>query len=253
MTGDEREPTPGTADEHSPERIQQRLDEVNPNYLSDFIYGAIDGTVTTFAVVSGVAGADLSASIVVVLGIANLVGDGFSMAASNFLGSRAEQQLLEKARLEERRQIEENPEGEREEVRQIYARKGFEGTDLERAVDVLCSDRERWVGAMLTDELGLHDSNRSPLIAAVATFLAFLFVGFVPLLPFTLELTTEWISHPFVWSCALTGAAFFLVGATKARFVQQHWLLAGCETLGLGGAAAGLAYLVGMLLSDIVA
>lgn len=238
--------------EHTPERIRERLDATNSNYLSDFIYGAIDGTVTTFAVVSGVAGAGLSSGIVIVLGLANLVGDGFSMAASNFLGTRADKQLQEQARLEEARQIDVHQEGEREEVRQIYARKGFEGDDLERVVEVICSDKDRWINTMLSEELGLHLSQRSPIRAATATFTAFLIVGFIPLMPFTMQLLASPMEDPFFWSCLFTGLAFFGVGAAKSRFVQQHWLLAGGETLLLGGSAAALAFLVGRMLRGVV-
>lgn len=238
-------------DDHTPERIRGRLNKNGSNYLSDFIYGAIDGTVTTFAVVSGVAGAGLSSSIVIVLGLANLVGDGFSMAASNFLGTRADRQLAEKARLEEARQIEQYPEGEREEVRQIYGQKGFEGDDLERAVEVICSNKERWLDTMLSEELGMHLSPRSPVRAASATFVAFLLIGFIPLIPFTMELVASPVDTPFFWSCVFTGIAFFSVGAAKSRFVQQHWFLAGSETLLLGGSAALLAYLVGSLLRGV--
>ena len=238
--------------DHTPERIRARLEQDDTNYLSDFIYGAIDGTVTTFAVVSGVAGAGLSSGIVIVLGLANLVGDGFSMAASNFLGTRADRQLREQARNEESRQIDEYPEGEREEIREIYARKGFRGDDLDRAVEIICSDRERWLETMLSDELGLHQSSRSPTRAALATFFAFLAVGFIPLLPFSLKLLSVPLEAPFFWSCLFTAVAFFSVGAAKSRFVQQHWLLAGCETLALGGSAAILAYLVGALLRGFV-
>ena len=86
-------------DSHRPAAIRQRLaGDFQGNYLRDFIYGAIDGTVTTFAVVSGVAGAGLDSTVVIILGMANLLGDGFSMAASNYLGIRAEQQLQEKIR-----------------------------------------------------------------------------------------------------------------------------------------------------------
>ena len=239
-------------EEHSPERVRERLQANNSNYLSDFIYGAIDGTVTTFAVVSGVAGAGLSSGIVIVLGLANLVGDGFSMAASNFLGTRADIQLQHKARLEEARQIETHPEGEREEIRQIYANKGFEGEDLERAVEIICSDKERWLDTMLSEELGMQLAARSPVRAASATFFAFLLIGFIPLLPFTVQLLAAPIEAPFFWSCVFTAIAFFSVGAAKARFVQQHWLFAGTETLLLGGSAALLAYIVGSLLRGVV-
>lgn len=246
-----RRPTDQPSREHTPSRIRERLDRSNSTYLSDCIYGAIDGTVTTFAVVSGVAGAGLSSSIVIVLGLANLVGDGFSMAASNFLGTRADQQLRQQARIAESNQIDSHPDGEREEVRQIYARKGFEGEDLENAVAVICSDRERWLDTMLSEELGLQLTRRSPIRAATATFFAFLFVGFIPLMPFTMHLMSAPLEQPFAWSCLFTGLAFFGVGAAKSRFVQQHWLLAGCETLLLGGSAAGLAFLVGRLLRGI--
>ncbi len=164
--------------EHTAERVRERLRlNTSPEYLPDFIYGAIDGTVTTFAVVSGVAGAGLSSNIVVVLGLANLVGDGFSMAASNYLGTRVERQLYSKARQRESDEIDIFPEGEREEVRQIFEQKGFSGKDLDRAVEIITSDRDRWIETMLTDEMGFSLSVRSPFRAASATMIAFLVVA----------------------------------------------------------------------------
>ncbi|MFT5327285.1 MAG: VIT1/CCC1 family predicted Fe2+/Mn2+ transporter, partial [Planctomycetaceae bacterium] len=131
---------------HRPDEIRERLAApYHHSYLRDFVYGAIDGTVTTFAVVSGVAGADLDVSIVIILGTANLVGDGFSMAAGNFLGTRTEQQVLERTQQMEEHHIDRNPDGEREEIRQIFAAKGFSGSDLERVVEVITADRQLWV------------------------------------------------------------------------------------------------------------
>ena len=125
--------------EHSIQAIQARLSEgTSHNYLRDFIYGGIDGTVTTFAIVAGVVGAQLSPSVVLILGIANLIADGFSMAASNYLGTKAEHDDRERIRAIEQRHIRLVPEGERAEVREIYREKGFSGEELERVYKAYC-------------------------------------------------------------------------------------------------------------------
>jgi VIT1/CCC1 family predicted Fe2+/Mn2+ transporter len=239
---------------HLPDEVARRIAAApQHSYLADFVYGAIDGTVTTFAVVSGVAGAGLPAEVIVVLGLANLAGDGFSMAASNYLGTKTNAQLLEKARQMERRHIVLEPDGEREEVRQIYARKGFEGQLLEHIVDGITSNEQQWVNTMLTEELGLRLTTPSAIRAAIVTFIAFLFVGFIPLFSFVWQLMSSFpVELAYAWSTGLTAIAFFGVGAAKSRFVEQKWYVSGFETLLVGGTAAGLAYGIGSLLQSIV-
>src|SRR5690625_7348329 len=96
------------------------------SYLRVFIYGAMDGAITTFAIVSGVAGAGLSSGVVIIMGLANLLADGVSMGVSNYLGTRAEEQLREKIRAQEARHMRLYPEGERAELRPIFALKGLD-------------------------------------------------------------------------------------------------------------------------------
>jgi len=232
--------------------VRRRLAVTSHSYLRDFVYGAIDGIVTTFAVVAGVAGAGLDDRVVIILGAANLVADGFSMAMSNLLGSRAEAQQRARARLEEERHIELVPEGEREEISQIYAAKGLEGETLEAVVEAITADRELWLNTMMTEELGYAPSERSPARAAATTFAAFVALGALPLLVFAFQAAADLnVSAPFAWSAILAGIAFFAVGTFKSRFVDQAWWKAGFETLALGGAAAVLAYAIGIALQNV--
>jgi vacuolar iron transporter family protein len=241
-------------DDHTPVAIRKRLrDKPAPSYLQDFMYGAVDGTVTTFAVVAGAAGASLGETVVIILGGANLLADGFSMAVSNFLGSRAERQQRERARRREQRQIEAVPEGEREEIRQIFAAKGFGGQDLERVVEVITADRELCADTMMSEELGFGAAVPNEFRAAVATFVAFLVVGFLPLLVYVYDLATPGrVAHAFTWSAVMTGVAFVAIGALKSRFVDQSWWRSALETLLVGGLASILAYGAGALLERIV-
>jgi VIT1/CCC1 family predicted Fe2+/Mn2+ transporter len=217
------------------------------------VYGAVDGIVTTFAVVSGVAGAGLPSGIIIVLGAANLAGDGFSMAVSNYLGTRTERQLVDRARRIEEQHIAEYPEGEREEVRQIFHAKGLSGADLEQIVTVITADRKRWIDTMIREEYGLSLEGATPWRAAAVTFGAFVSLGALPLIPFILEYFQAGSSAaPFLISSILTGIAFFLVGAVKGRFVAQAWHRSGLETFTVGSAAAVLAYLVGRVLRGVV-
>jgi VIT1/CCC1 family predicted Fe2+/Mn2+ transporter len=238
---------------HSPLAVRNRLAaKPAPSYLQDFIYGAVDGAVTTFAVVAGVEWAGLDENVVIILGGANLIADGFSMAISNFLGSRADRQRRERARRREELHIQVVPEGEREEIRQIFAAKGFEGDGLERVVDVIKSNRELWVETMMIEELGFGASVPNEYRAASATFVAFLAVGFLPLLVFVYDLAAPGeIDHAFAWSAAMTGLAFAVVGALKSRFVDQSWFRSALETFVVGGLAAVLAYATGALLQAV--
>ena len=237
----------GLEHEHTPEAISTRLASgVRQNYLRDFVYGGIDGAVTTFAVVAGTVGANLSTNVILILGVANLIADGFSMAASNFLGTRTEREDHDRLEKIEQRHIDIAPQGEQEEIRQIYAEKGFKGEDLERVVELLTADRERWVQTMLTEEYGLPKEVRSEWFAAFCTFTAFVICGSVPLIPFIFGSISA-----FSTAAISTALVFFSIGSVKARWSTVAWWRSGLTTLFVGGIAAVLAYLVGILLKNL--
>lgn len=228
---------------HSPDEVHARINGPSSrNYLRDTVYGAIDGAVTTFAIVAGVAGAGLSPTIIVALGLANVLADGFSMAAGNYSGTKAELDNMKRIKKIEERHIKEAPEGEKLELRAILEKKGLSGQVLDDATDSIASDREAWVKIMLVDEYGLPPVDPHPLRAAVATFLAFLVAGMVPLIPFLFG-----ARDAFAIALAGTGGVFFLIGTLKSRWSLEPWWRSGLETLLIGGVAASIAYFVGSL------
>lgn len=228
---------------HSTTEIRERIE--NPagrGFLRDAVYGAIDGSVTTFAIVSGVAGAGLSPFVVVVLGLSNVLADGFSMAAANYSGTKAEQDNIKRVRKIEERHIRDYPRGEWQEAREILAQKGLTGRILDEATDAITQNRERWIQLMIEGEYGLGGVEPKPLRAAITTFAAFLVAGMVPLMPFLIGM-----DNAFSVSVWMTMASFFAIGALKSIWSLSPWWRSAVETLSIGGAAAALAYGVGTL------
>ncbi|MFQ5626046.1 MAG: VIT1/CCC1 transporter family protein [Methyloligellaceae bacterium] len=233
---------------HEPHEIEKRLrDGPRISYLRDWVYGGIDGTVTTFAIVAGAVGADLSTRFLLILGMANLLADGFSMAAANYSGTKAEIEEYKFVRHMEERHIEHAPDGEREEVRQIFAAKGFKGKTLDAAVEVITAEKERWIDTMMTEEHGLPPITRSPVTAGLITFTAFVVCGFLPVAPFALGVPASVTA-----SVVMAALTFFLIGSMRSRWSPVYWLRAGTETLVIGLVSASVAYLVGDFLKQII-
>ncbi len=222
------------------------------NWLPDFVYGGIDGTVTTFAVVAGVEGANLDPRIVLILGFANLFGDGFSMAVSKYLSDRSELDRIAELKKIEELSIIEKPEEEIQEVREILIDHGFKGEDLEKAIKTITSDPKVWVHMMMRHELDtIEEEDKSPFNGAISTFISFIFIGSIPLLLYIFQIFVPILeNYSFLGSSILTLSALFTVGLVKSQFVEQSWLRSGFETMFFGGMAASIAYLIGYLLRN---
>jgi len=222
-----------------------------PGYLREAVYGAVDGTVTTFAVVAGAVGAGLGGSVVVILGLANLFADGFSMGISSYLAARADSHQRSLAREEALEAVHVNPTEEREELRQVYVDRGISEEAAAVIVEELTKDRHAWAETIIREQSGPLEMSGART-GALVTFAAFLVAGAIPLVVFILDAMGSTIGVSlFTASAIATAITFFGVGAVKGIVVQRPWQRDGLETLALGGAAAALAYLVGWLLRGI--
>lgn len=223
-------------------------------HFEDFVYGSIDGAVTTFAVVAGVVGASLSTNIILILGFANMFADGFSMAVANYQSSKAHNEFVEMKRRREEWEIDNLQEQEKQEIREIYSNKGFKDEFLEEIVRMITSRRKVWVDTMMREELGLVEDNKRPLNSAISTFVGFNVVGIIPLIPFLafIVLGINVNSEAFYYSAMATGAAFFIVGLIKGKIVQRSLLRSGIYTLIIATIAASVAYLVGYFLNLVI-
>ncbi len=228
------------------------------DYIGEFVYGGIDGSVTTFAVVAGAAGASLDSSVIIILGFANLFADGFAMSVGSYLSNKSQLESYEKHERIEYWEVDNLPEKEREEIREIYEAKGFEGELLEQVVDVITSDKDRWVDVMMKEELNMTKEEKSPFMMGLMTFVSFLLVGLIPLIAYVWDYTSDAdmarqsAENLFGTSILLTSLAFVGIGWLKSYVNETSRIRSVLETLFLGAAAAVLSYFVGNILEGLI-
>ncbi|MBT3834846.1 hypothetical protein HOF56_01210 [Candidatus Peribacteria bacterium] len=217
-------------------------------FLQDIVYGGVDGIVTTFAVVAGAAGADLAHYIVIILGVANLFADGLSMGIGNYLSIKSERDNYHRLYEEERKEIREIPEIEREEVMEMFAKKGFEGGDLEMVVNKITSDEDVWIDTMMREEHGLTpDITEFPVLHGTATFVSFVIFGAIPLVPYIFGVSSD---LKFQTAILSTGVALIALGIVRSSIAKRRKFSGAMELLVLGAVSAALAFFVGAILAS---
>lgn len=223
------------------------------DYVGEFVYGGIDGAITTFAVVAGATGAHQSIIVIIILGVANLVADGLSMSVGNYFSTKADRDNYDKHKAIEYWEIEHLREREIEEIREIYSKKGFKGELLEQVVQTIIADKDVWVDTMMKEELEMVKDEKTPVRTAAVTFLAFLVIGLIPLLSYLIgwifKTSTE---NLFLYSCILTGVGLAIVGSFKSIVTNKNKWKGMAETLGLGGLAAIASYYLGAVLEALL-
>jgi VIT1/CCC1 family predicted Fe2+/Mn2+ transporter len=221
-------------------------------YLKELVYGGNDGIVTTFAVVAGFSGANIGShslnfSIVTVLlfGLANLFADGAAMGLGNYLSIRSEQKLYRNYYNKELKETAESYDYEIEETQLLFETQGFSKDDAKTLTKIVSKNSDFWVKFMVQHECEMNDpEGDSPLYCGLATFGAFVFFGFIPLIPYFI--TTD-PSTTFIYSSIFTAGALSLLGAFRAFTTKDSYIISILETLIIGGTAAILAYIVGLL------
>ena len=220
------------------------MNELARRSLREAVFGLQDGLVSTFGAVTGIAVGAASGRIAALSGLVVVAVESVSMAAGSYLSTKAHREYLESLLRDERRQIENDPEGERLELRLMYARRGWSPDEIAVLERRLMSDKSLLLEDMAHKELGIVPERlESPGSNAAVMGAAYVLGGAVPVLPY-LVLPFE---TALPASAAATGLALFLVGAAKGRLVGGPAARAGLEMLGLGGGAGALGWLVGRL------
>jgi predicted membrane protein (TIGR00267 family) len=212
--------------------------------LASVILGGQDGLVNVLGVLLGVAAASGSTRVILAAGLATALAESISMAAVAYTSSAAEGARYESERAREYRHIERAPNLEREEVRALYARKGFGGDLLERIVETITRDRDVWVAVMMLEEHHLapvdrRASLRSALIVGVAALVGSL----IPLAPFPFLGAT----YGSIASVVIAAMTLFAGGIYKARVTIGSPLRSGFELACIGTVAALVSYGIGLL------
>ncbi len=214
-------------------------------WLAEVVLGGQDGLVNVLGVTLGMSAATGSSRLVFVAGLAAALTESVSMGAVAYTSTLAQGDLYKGERAREYRHIEKFPALERAEIREIYAKKGFSGSLLDRIVETITSNKDVWVAVMMAEEHGLIDANRpASLRTAAVVGLSSLGGSLLPLAPFVV-----WQGAAGAYgSLALSAAVLFALGAYKARVTVGRPLKSGLELAAIGTVAALLGYVVGILL-----
>jgi len=227
--------------------------------LKPMIFGGLDGILTSFAIVAGAAGGGLSSKVVLILGFSNIFADALSMGVGEFLSSKAENEWILSERRRECWELENYPEGEIQEMIEIYTERGMSSEDAEMVVKTMSKYKDFFVDIMMTHELELHvpedDHVYESFREGVVMFSSFAFFGSLPVLGYVIipalypALDEEYL---FKCACVITAFVLFFLGSVKSTFCASSWIVSGSETLILGGACAALAFTIGQYVNTFV-
>ena len=213
-------------------------------YLRQFIFGVEDGLIGGLGLITGVSVAAVSPSIILLSGVALMLTQAVSMGAGTYLSIKSQGEYYERVLEQEKREMEEVPEIETEEVREIYRKHGFQGNALKDIVKKITSNKKTWLSVMMAEEFGFTKKTvENPLIATLVMSLSVILGVFVPLIPHFFLTSTPALTASII----ATIAGLFVFGTAKSIYTKRSWLKSGLEMMAVGGLAALAGYLIGNL------
>jgi vacuolar iron transporter family protein len=225
--------------------------DVTGGWLRPAVFGAMDGLVSNFALMAGVAGAAAATGgghqAVVLAGLAGLAAGAFSMAAGEYVSVASQAELAEQEFENERIELRRNAEGEARELAEIWVRRGVDRGLAEAVAEQLGRNPEAALEVHAREELGLAPGELpNPWVAAGSSFLAFALGALIPLLPFLVGATN------LIPAAVLSVIGLFAAGALVSRVTARGWLYSGFRQLAVGVLAAAVTYGFGHLVGGVV-
>lgn len=224
--------------------------------IKSIVYGGLDGIITTFAVVAGAAGGGLGIEVIMILGFSSIFADAVSMGAGDALSTKAEHDFIFAEKKREAWEFAEYPEGEITEMIDLYEGKGMKREDAEVVIRRMAKYPEFFVDIMMVEELELQvpGEDDNPWKDGLITFSSFVLFGVIPLLGYVAFAGSDMSDNTlFIIACVLTAVMLFTLGALKSMLTAQRWWTSGLEILIMGSITAGIAYVIGYLVEEIMA
>jgi vacuolar iron transporter family protein len=232
--------TGGPASRAAPERVQHEHPDVTGGWLRPAVFGAMDGLVSNFALIAGVAGGTRDQAVVVLAGLAGLAAGAFSMAAGEYTSVAAQAELALAEIEVERRELARRPSAEADELAERYMARGVDEATARELARQLSRDPEQALLVHAREELGVDPTDLpSPVLAAASSLVSFSLGALLPLLPYLLGAAT------LLPALTVSLLALFVCGAIVSRVTTRTWWFSGLRQLLMGAAAAGVTYLLG--------
>ncbi|CAM9428908.1 unnamed protein product [Sphacelaria rigidula] len=241
-------------------RAGQRHEESHSesgDYLKAVVFGGLDGILTSFAIVAGAAGGQLSVGVVLVLGFSNIFADALSMGVGEYLSSKAHNEYVLAEKRREEWELKNHRDGEIREMVDIFEGRGMSREDADDVINKMAKYDDFFINLMMNEELGLQvpTGEEDTIKEGFVMFLSFASFGAMPLLGYVivpLLLPNPSPTVLFAVACAVTGITLFTMGAIKSQFGTRSWYISGLEMFLLGGSCAVLAYEIGKAVDTLL-